>query len=183
MDIREVKTKRSITNAFLELRAKKPLEKISIKELAETAEISKATFYLHYKDIYDLSEQLQKDLIQNIISAIPDPNQFLSDSAAAHKMLQNAFFSYQSLIDILFSGSQEPLLPKHIEEGLKTAIFKTNPALKDDVKANTTLSFLILGGFYAYLNNAKTFSAEEVSASLGEILVRYNTYQNPSASY
>ena len=56
MDLREKKTKRNIRNAFIELRAKKPLERISIKELAELAEISKATFYLHYKDIYDLSE-------------------------------------------------------------------------------------------------------------------------------
>ena len=60
MDLREKKTKRNIRNAFIELRAKKPLERISIKELAELAEISKATFYLHYKDIYDLSENLQK---------------------------------------------------------------------------------------------------------------------------
>ena len=32
MDLREKKTKRNIRNAFIELRAKKPLERISIKE-------------------------------------------------------------------------------------------------------------------------------------------------------
>ena len=63
MDLREKKTKRSIKKAFLQLRAQKPLEKITIKELSELAEISKATFYLHYKDIYDLSSQLQNEVI------------------------------------------------------------------------------------------------------------------------
>ena len=61
MDLREKKTKRSIKNAFLQLRAQKPLERITIRELAELAEISKATFYLHYKDIYDLQQQIENE--------------------------------------------------------------------------------------------------------------------------
>ena len=79
MDLREKKTKRKIRNAFFELRAKKPLERISIKELAELAEISKATFYLHYKDIYDLSEILQKEVIDNVLNCISRPNLYLTD--------------------------------------------------------------------------------------------------------
>ncbi|MCD7842055.1 MAG: hypothetical protein LUG56_06245 [Lachnospiraceae bacterium] len=45
MDIRIKKTKESITNAFLELRSRKPLEKITVKELCEKAMINKSTFY------------------------------------------------------------------------------------------------------------------------------------------
>ena len=41
MDLRIKKTKNNIHNAFLQLRAKKPLERISVKELCEIAEISK----------------------------------------------------------------------------------------------------------------------------------------------
>ena len=51
MDIRIEKTKTAIHNTFLELRSKKPLEKITIKELCEKAQINKSTFYSHYKDI------------------------------------------------------------------------------------------------------------------------------------
>ena len=51
MDLRVEKTKRSIINAFLNLRSRKPLEKITVKELSEIAQINKATFYLHYHDI------------------------------------------------------------------------------------------------------------------------------------
>ena len=54
MDIRIEKTKTAIHNTFLELRSRKPLEKITIKELCEKAQINKSTFYSHYKDIYDL---------------------------------------------------------------------------------------------------------------------------------
>ena len=51
MDMRVKKTKRSIINAFLELRSKMPLEKIRVNELCRIAEINKSTFYAHYQDI------------------------------------------------------------------------------------------------------------------------------------
>ena len=41
MDRREQKTQQAIRNAFLALRAHKPLERITVKELAENAQISK----------------------------------------------------------------------------------------------------------------------------------------------
>ena len=47
MDMRAMKTRRNIHNAFLSIRSKKSLEKITVKELCDKAEISKATFYLH----------------------------------------------------------------------------------------------------------------------------------------
>ena len=44
MDVRIVKTKNSIINAFLELRSQKNIEKITVKELCEKAMINKSTF-------------------------------------------------------------------------------------------------------------------------------------------
>ena len=68
MDIRIEKTKRAITNTFLELRARKPLEKITIKELCEKALINKSTFYSHYRDIYDLSDALETEVVSSVIA-------------------------------------------------------------------------------------------------------------------
>ena len=50
MDLRIEKTERGIKNAFIELRSRKPLEKITVKELCELACINKSTFYSHYKE-------------------------------------------------------------------------------------------------------------------------------------
>ena len=58
MDLRVEKTKGSIVNAFLSLRARKPLEKITVKELCQLARINKSTFYTHYSDIFALSHAL-----------------------------------------------------------------------------------------------------------------------------
>ena len=72
MDMRVKKTKRSIINAFLELRSKMPLEKIRINELCRIAEINKSTFYAHYQDIYQLSEEVEQEVLQSYLN-IPHP--------------------------------------------------------------------------------------------------------------
>ena len=70
MDIRIEKTERAIRNAFLELRAAKPLEKITVKELCSLACINKSTFYSHYEDIYALSQMLESETITTVIKNI-----------------------------------------------------------------------------------------------------------------
>ena len=51
MDLRKKKTLRAIRQAFYDLRKQKKLEAITVTELCRSAEISKAAFYLHYRDI------------------------------------------------------------------------------------------------------------------------------------
>ncbi len=162
MDLREKKTKRSIKNAFMQLRAQKPLERISVKELAELAEISKATFYLHYRDIYDLSDCLQKEVLKNVLSSIPQPELVLSDTAKFTQLLFHAFHAHQSLIDILFSGSQSAILPINIEKELKDYIFKIIPQAKDDANFNILLTYRIQGGFYVYQNYHKKYDIDYI---------------------
>lgn len=66
MDLRKKKTLRAIRQAFYDLRKQKKLEAITVTELCRSAEISKAAFYLHYRDIYDLSEKLQAEVIESV---------------------------------------------------------------------------------------------------------------------
>ena len=103
MDLRTERTKRSIINAFIDLRAKKTLEKITVKELAELAYINKATFYSHYQDIYDLSEQLEKEAIVNLLKNIPHPESIITNPSQCFLELNQALTSQNSLTKILFS--------------------------------------------------------------------------------
>ncbi len=160
MDLREKKTRRSITNAFLQLRKNKPLEKITVKELAELAEISKATFYLHYRDIYDLSESLQDEVIQSILSNIEHPEYCISKPAEFTTALFRAFMSQQTLVEILFSGTQTTVLPTRIEQELRNFIHRRNPDI--DAKTDMLLTYKIQGGYYVYRKFHKESSAEDV---------------------
>ncbi|MGN0572293.1 MAG: TetR/AcrR family transcriptional regulator [Candidatus Fimenecus sp.] len=49
-------TKRALAQSLKNLLAQKPLNKITIGDIAEDCGINRMTFYYHFKDIYDLAE-------------------------------------------------------------------------------------------------------------------------------
>ena len=54
-------TKMVIRDSLIELMQGKPVLNISIKEICELADISRSTFYAHYKDQYDLLRQTEEE--------------------------------------------------------------------------------------------------------------------------
>ena len=59
-------TKILIKQSLVKLLQEKPISKISIKEICETADINRSTFYAHYADQYDLLRQLVDETLQDI---------------------------------------------------------------------------------------------------------------------
>ena len=72
LDIRIEKTERAIKQAFMELRAEKPLEKIRVKELCDRACINKSTFYAHYQDIYALANAMEDEMVEAVVASLPN---------------------------------------------------------------------------------------------------------------
>lgn len=169
MDMREKKTKRSISNAFLQLRSKKPLEKITVKELCELAEISKATFYLHYRDIYDLSDTLQQQVIKDILSHLSNPKDILYNLPKANEQIINGYYANKNIVYILFSGSQFSKLPECTEHEIKKLIFSQFPHLEHDAEANIRITYQIMGSFYAFYKYENQFGHETVLKAVNDI--------------
>ncbi|MBQ0037168.1 MAG: TetR family transcriptional regulator [Clostridiales bacterium] len=65
-DLRVQRTELFIKNAFLHLLDEQPFEKIQVNDIAQRAMINRSTFYLHYRDKYDLLEQLKAQMIRDI---------------------------------------------------------------------------------------------------------------------
>ena len=53
-DRRVIRTQRSIRNALAQLLVEKDLEKISIKEIAEKADVDRKTVYNYYKSVQEI---------------------------------------------------------------------------------------------------------------------------------
>ena len=168
MDLRTERTRKSIVNAFLELRVKKPIEKISIKELAELACINKATFYSHYHDIYDLSEQLENEVITSIILGIQHPDRLIKEPKQIVYEMTKDMIAKEKLLNTLFSGSRAGLLMKKLALGLKERIFAQYPEYRENVKWNLVISVIVYGNFYAFLEQ-KENDVEQVCELLGDI--------------
>lgn len=168
MDLRVERTRKSIHNAFIQLRSKKPLEKISVKELSELAYINKATFYAHYRDIYDLSDKLEDELIASIIKTIPNPENIISDSATISAFLTTAFTSHKSLLYTIFSESRNGILVKKLDIALKKLIYEYNPQYKDNLELDILFTIMIQGAFYATISHPDA-DIQEVARIIGKV--------------
>lgn len=168
MDIRIAKTKKGIINAFLELRSKKAIEKITVKELCEKAEINKSTFYTHFKDIYDLSEYLETQIANEVVSSLQHPEYLFSKPDIFIGELSYAYTAQENLIHTLFSGSRANMLLVRVENSLKEIIFSLRPDYKDNITANVLFTLSIYGGFYAF-ENCRSFGEDSVIDVLSEI--------------
>ena len=169
MDIRKQKTQQAIRDAFLQLRSEKNLEQITVTELAKAARISKATFYLHYRDIYDLSEQMQQDAVRRVLAHIPSPLDILVDQAQFSRNVVSAMDEEADVMNILFSGLQAAVFPISLEAEIKKRIFSEYPHLKDDAGLNVQLSYHIHGGYYAYMENVHSIGSKRVLEQIDNI--------------
>ena len=63
-DRRIKRTRYLLVHALTSLMLKKSIKDITVKELCESVDINRGTFYLHYKDIYDMLEQTEQELLE-----------------------------------------------------------------------------------------------------------------------
>ena len=75
-DSRVRRTKKLLRQGIAELGKNKSINKITVKELTDLVDINRGTFYLHYKDVYDLVDTIETELYnefdQVVLSVTPD---------------------------------------------------------------------------------------------------------------
>lgn len=125
-DLRYMKTEKAIQKAFHELLQEKTLQKITVKEIAQRAEINKTTFYAHYETLPDLIDSLESEYVEYIVANLDQVQVLFEDSDRfienLYKNLQDSKINSiskngtvsQRFIDLLSSSLQEELKAKNI---------------------------------------------------------------------
>lgn len=63
-DRRVRRTKKLLTAALTQLMQEKQISEITVRELTELADMNRGTFYLYYKDIYDMLEKIEDSMFE-----------------------------------------------------------------------------------------------------------------------
>ncbi|HJF64954.1 MAG TPA: TetR/AcrR family transcriptional regulator [Slackia equolifaciens] len=63
-------TRRNLQQAFWSLYSERPITKISIKEITDRAGYNRGTFYLYYRDVYDILDQMEQEILDTIDALI-----------------------------------------------------------------------------------------------------------------
>ena len=66
IDRRIRKTRRLLRECLTALLKEKKVQDITVREIADMADINRGTFYLHYKDVFDLMEQIENELLKEL---------------------------------------------------------------------------------------------------------------------
>lgn len=90
-DRRVLRTKKLLRQGLTQLMEQKSIKKITVRELSALADINRGTFYLHYRDIYDLVEHIENELLEEFESILlrytieevsAKPNRVIADVCA-----------------------------------------------------------------------------------------------------
>lgn len=86
IDLRVKRTNKLITQAFMKLLRQKSFDKITINDISDEAMINRATFYSHFKDKFDLFDQIIDKFLGEFVVALDDENLIEKNSVNVKKI-------------------------------------------------------------------------------------------------
>lgn len=159
---KSAQTKRHIVSSFLRLMDKKPWEKITVIEICRTAEITRGTFYQYFSDIYDLLEQLEESLLNDLKSRFDSLPPYVGTRCRKEDFLTKydptpppsflVWFEFcrdhrDAVIALLDRKNGDPYFVKKLKTLLKSRIeevMDADGAANDDLRAHFVSVFLDL---------------------------------------
>lgn len=112
------KTKKTFEDSLAELAKELPLNKITVKMLCEKSQLSRNAFYFHYRDIYDLVEEIENEFFEEVRGYLNDFREmgFPKNVLATIKSMVLLFNERKDislmLLDTSFSSTFVPRLGK-----------------------------------------------------------------------
>lgn len=170
--MKDPKSKRYIINVFLQIRAHKELERITVTEICEMADIHKSTFYKYFRDVYDLSAFLQQEVIDRIAQTLPDLENITKNRQQFTKDILMAYEANKQQISTLFSGSQSYRLPILVKEKILRVLDDLEIQTIDRRELVMKVDFYIYGTYYAFIEENDMNEMEKIdfiSKLAGEI--------------
>lgn len=162
-------TKMILKKSITELLTEKPLEKITVKEICELADVNRGTFYSHYSDQLDLYNSIVNELIEGVFERLGD---FLY--CGRHDLLKSVTLVYEyikensTLVGVLLQSSTGYSLDAKLCEIIEKVYLRN---IKNNVPDNgivdAAYSFMASGniGLIKYwLNSGMEKSVEEMAS-------------------
>ncbi len=92
VDRRVRKTRAALKQSLTTLLQEKNVKDISVKELTDLADVNRGTFYLHYNDVFDLLEQSENDLLEELHK--------IADSISAETVRSNPALFFEKIYTV-----------------------------------------------------------------------------------
>lgn len=173
-----VRSKKLIRNAFIELLQEKKLDKITVINIVEKADLNRGTFYAHYADINMLIQSIEDEVVHsmyNLLSEEENPY-LLKDPLPLFLKISQYLEQNQELIIALMSSQTTNLfivqLPDFIAKHLASS-----EDIDEEVRNSTSFKercYFYAGGagslYMAWFRGTVSGSLEDVAYRLADII-------------
>ena len=176
-DRRVIKTQKAIRNAFLKLMVQKDIEHITIKEIAEEADVDRKTIYNYYGGIHEIREELENELVSIFEKETKGLNYNIADSQLSFEVLANMLNKNLELYGQLMRLDYNSRLLVKVIDYLKKQIRQGIAAQGHYTETQLDLAseYATWGMFAAYrywFNSDRKQPLEEFSKSVSDIVLK-----------
>ncbi|CEN28301.1 MULTISPECIES: TetR/AcrR family transcriptional regulator [Pseudolactococcus] len=146
IDLRVKRTNKLITQAFIKLLGSKTFDKITINDISDEAMINRATFYSHFKDKFDLFENIIDKFLGDFADVL-DTENLVEENAINVKKIEGALTKFYDFVNenpdlakIFITHSNKEILSKRLLMILSerySEIFDSLDVRNEDLKIPT----------------------------------------------
>lgn len=159
-----IKTKKKIIDAFWSQYKIKPIEKIAVKGITDACQIHRATFYLHYQDVYAVLEEIEDILINSLNQVKMEYFETSNDLNNYAKALLKIFQDNGEYIHYLVVENRQPVFAMKYKNKLKEQFPNVFCPKVDDSKTNLAIDMTLSTLVDMFIQWADTdiFSVDEM---------------------
>ena len=176
MDRRVIRTKKAIRNAFAQLLSVKELDDITVKDIAELADINRKTFYSYYSGVHMILEETENEIVEDFEAAIRDlpPDKLVREPYLLFSRLSAIINADIDFYEPLMKVNRSSSLIAKVSEMLKQKLRESYAAFSrvGEETFNIMVDFTFSGLFSVYqswFNSERRQSIGEISRTLSTL--------------
>lgn len=178
-DSRVRRTKKLIRQGLVEIAKTKRINKITVKELTDHIEINRGTFYLHYKDVYDLVDALENELYDEFNTKLSSytGEALLNTPVDVCEDMCTHFYEHKDLYTTFLGVNGDTNFAFKLGERLNTGVyelFKNIFPKMDESEYNQAYSYCKFG-LIGLINSWFTQYPEKTPREIAEMWFRLTT--------
>lgn len=172
-DKRIRRTKKLLRQALTRLMGQKDFQSITVTDVVREADINRGTFYVHYRDIYDLREKIENEMIGNFRAMIEDirPDDLNSSMGPVLVRAVDYLEENREIVCALTGSSTQDSFGSKMMNVIEDCWMAALPnGTTEDIYIARFVATGLVGALGRWVRDPKTFSKKEIIALMVRIL-------------
>ena len=172
-DRRIIKSKKAIKKAFMSILATKDINDITIKNIADLADVDRKTVYNYYNGTYEILNEIENEMVSTINDAVEsldvegNLDQQINIFKKITEVINDNFEFYSILMKLNYDSQLIKKLVSLFSEYAKRILnkFKLPNGVSGEY-ASTFIASGVLNTYYKWFNSDRSISLDDLSNQL-----------------